>query len=266
LDLYAYDVQKDALSRLTFSGALSLDPVWTPDGGHIAFQSADGGKFFLSWVRSDGAGGVQMLLEGKKNFRVSSISPDGRRLAYEQNSDETNLDVWTLPLDVTDPDHPKPGKPEPFAHTTANEVHPAFSPDGRWMAFASDESGAYEVYVRPFPETAGGGKWQISSGGGKVPIWSRDGKNLFFENLDNRIMVTGYAVNRESFVAGKPRLWSGQKLTAPTDDPNYDVAPDGKTIEALVPRPVAEESKSSLHVTFLLNFFDELRRRTAQRK
>ena len=79
-------------------------------------------------------------------------------------------------------------------------------------------------------------------------------------------MVTGYAVNRESFVAGKPRLWSGQKLTAPTDDANYDVAPDGKTIEALVPRLVAEESKSSLHATFLLNFFDELRRRTALRK
>jgi len=225
-----------------------------------------GGKFFLSWVRSDGAGRVQMLLEGKKDFRVSSISPDGRRLAYEQNSDETNLDVWTLPLDVTDPDHPKPGKPEPFAHTTANEVQPAFSPDGRWMAFASDESGTYEVYVRPFPETAGGGKWQISSGGGKLPVWSRDEKNLFFESLDNLIMVTGYAVNRESFVAGKPRLWSGQKLTVSTDDANFDVAPDGKTIEALVPRPVAEESKSSLHVTFLLNFFDELRRQTAQRK
>jgi len=265
LDLYTYDVQRDALSRLTFSGALSLDPVWTPDGGHIAFRSADGGKFFLSWVRSDGAGGVQMLLEGKKDSRVSSISPDGRRLAYEQNSDETNLDVWTLPLDVTDPDHPKAGKPEPFAHTTANEVQPAFSPDGRWMAFASDESGANEVYVRPFPETAGGGKWQISSGGGKLPVWSRDGKNLFFESLDNLIMVTGYAVNHESFVAGKPRLWSGQKLLF-TDDANYDVAPDGKTIEALVPRPVAEESKSSLHATFLLNFFDELRRKTAQIK
>ena len=79
-------------------------------------------------------------------------------------------------------------------------------------------------------------------------------------------MVTGYAVSRESFVAGKPRLWSDQKLTAPTDDATYDVAPDGKTIEALVPRPVAEESKSSPHVTFLLNFFDELRRQTAQRK
>ena len=169
LDLYTYDVQTDALSRLTFSGAFSLDPVWTADGGHIAFRSADGGKFFISWVRSDGASGVQMLLEGKKDFRVSSISPDGRRLAYEQNSDETNLDVWTLPLDVTDPDHPKPGKPEPFAHTTANEVHAAFSPDGRWMAFASDESGVYEVYVRPFPETVGGGSGRFPPVAGRCP-------------------------------------------------------------------------------------------------
>ena len=266
LDIYAYDIQKDALSRLTFSGALSLDPVWTPDGNHIAFQSADAGKFLLSWVRSDGVGGVQRLLEGKKTIRVNSISPDGRRVAYEQNNEETNRDIFTMLLDLTDPDHPKPVKTEPFSQTVANEVHPAFSPDGRWMAFASDETGSYEVYVRPFPETSRGGKWQISSGGGRVPVWSHDGKNLFFENPDDRIMVAGYAVNGESFAAGKPRLWSNQQLTQPTDDWNFDVSPDGTTIEALVLRPAAEENKSALQVTFLLNFFDELRRRTAPPK
>jgi serine/threonine-protein kinase len=265
LDIYVYDLPKDALSRLTFAGVLSLDPVWTPDGGHIAFQAADSGSFSLSWVRSDGAGGVQKLLEGKKTYRVNSFTPDGRRLAYDQDGETTNRDVFTVPLDLTDPDHPKAGKPEPFAHSAANEVHPAFSPDGRWLAFASDETGVYEVYVRPFPEAAGGGKWQISFAGGKVPVWSRDGRNLFFEDLDDRVQVAGYTVNGPSFVAGKPRLWSDQRLTQPTDDWNYDVAPDGQSIEGLVARS-AEENKASLHATFLLNFFDELRRRTAQLK
>jgi len=211
-------------------------------------------------MRSDGAGEAHNLLEGKASLVPRSISPDARRLAYEQGTN-TNVDIWTMPLDVTDPDNPKPGTPQLFAHTAANEVQPAFSPDGRWMAFASDESGVYEVYVRPFPETAGGGKWQISSGGGKTPVWSRDGKNLFFESLDNRIMVADYSARGESFTANRSRVWCAQQLTANFDEANFDVAPDGKTIEALVPPPAAEEDKASLHVTFLLNFFDELRRR-----
>lgn len=258
-------MQNDVLSRLTFFSQLSYSPVWTPDGKHMVFQFVKGDSQALLWIRSDGAGDVQKLLEGKAPVEPYSISPDGRHLAYQQGAN-ANFDIWTMPLDVTDPDHPKPGKPEPFAHITANEVQPAFSPNGRWMAFASDESGVYEVYVRPFPESAGRGKWQISSGGGKMPVWSRDGKNLFFENPDNRIMVAGYAVIGESFAASKPRLWSDQELSPPTGDSNFDLAPDGTRIEALVPRPAAEENKTSVHVTFLLNFFDELRRRTSQTK
>jgi len=265
IDIYTYDLQNDVLSRLTFFAQLSYSPVWTPDGKHMVFQFVKGDSQALLWIRSDGAGDVQKLLEGKAPVEPYSISPDGRHLAYQQGAN-ANFDIWTMPLDVTDPDHPKPGKPEPFAHITANEVQPAFSPNGRWMAFASDESGVYEVYVRPFPETAGRGKWQISSGGGKMPVWSRDGKNLFFENPDNRIMVAGYAVIGESFAASKPRLWSDQELSPPTGDSNFDLAPDGTRIEALVPRPAAEENKTSVHVTFLLNFFDELRRRTSQTK
>jgi serine/threonine-protein kinase len=260
VDLYVYEFQSDVLSRLTFFGQLTYNPIWTPDGKHIVYQFGRGDTQALAWIRSDGAGESQKLLEGKALVEPHSISPDGRRVAYQQRSD-TNFDIWTMPLDVTDPDHPKPGMPEPFAHTTANEVQPAFSPDGRWMAYASDESGAYEVYVRPFPDTAGGGKWQISSSGGKVPVWSRDGKRLFFEGLDNRIMVAGYAVNGASFSPGKPGLWNDKQLTAPTVDQNFDLAPDGTRIEALVAAPPTEESKASVHVTFLLNFFDELRRR-----
>ena len=95
------------------------------------------------------------------------------------------------------------------------------------MAYSSDESGVYEVYVRPFPDTAGGGKWQVSSGGGTLPLWSRDGKSLFFETADNRIMAVSYTANGVSFSPGKPRPWSDKQLTMPSATENYDLAPDG---------------------------------------
>jgi hypothetical protein len=263
VDLYVYDFQTDVLSRLTFFGELAYAPVWTPDGKHIVLLLARGDSQSLLWIRSDGAGMAQTLLEGKASVEPHSISPDGRHVAYQQSS-KMGFETWTLPLDLTDPDHPKPGKPEPFAQTAANEVQPAFSPDGRWMAYSSDESGVYEVYVRPFPDTAGGGKWQVSSGGGTLPLWSRDGKSLFVETADNRIMAASYTANGVSFSPGKPRLWSDKQLIVPSATENYDLAPDGARIEALV--ATSEVNQKSIHVTFLLNFFDELRRRTSQAK
>ena len=102
------------------------------------------------------------------------------------------------------------GKPEVFLQTPADERHPSFSPDGRWMAYASDESGTFQVYVRAFPDK--GGKWQISNSGGMYPMWSRNGHELFFETLDNHIMVAAYTVKGDSFVADKPRVWSEKQI------------------------------------------------------
>ena len=120
----------------------------------------------------------------------------------------------TLPLDTSDPDHPKPGKPEPFLGTPSDENVPMFSPDGRWIAYRSNESGTDEIYVRPFP-AGRGGKWQISTGGGLYPIWSNNGRELFYETPDYRIMVVDYTVSGDSFVPGKPRLWSDKQIFYP---------------------------------------------------
>ncbi len=161
-------------------------------------------------------------------------------------------------MDLRDPDHPKPGKPQPFLRTPAQELRPAFSPDGRWIAYTSDESGRYEIYVRSFPGP--GGKWQISTTGGNPPIWSRNGRELFFETLDNRIMVADYTAKGDSFVASRPRVWSETQIRATGAVVNLDLAPDGKRFAVFpMPDPKVEE-KGSVHVTFLLNFFDELRR------
>jgi len=258
-DIFVYDWARDAMTRLTFDGHSAM-PVWHPGGKHIAFRSSSGG-FGISWVRSDGAGQPQRLLESKDNVYPRSFSPDGRRLAYHQIFPKIGTDLYTLPLDNTDPDHPKPGKPEQFLTEKSTDNHmPTFSPDGRWIAYwsrdwSSDSGG---IYVRPFPGP--GGRWQISEGRGNLAFWSKNGRELFYNLSGSGIMVVDYTVDGDSFVAGKPRLWSGRQISL-AEINSIDLAPDGKRFVGFpVPEP-AEPAKGPVHVTFLLNFFDELRRR-----
>ncbi len=258
-DIWVYDLPRDSMTRLTFTSGVNRFPVWSPDGKHIAFLSASPGKSSINWVRADGGGTVEKLLD-KPGATPWSFSPDSRRLAYYERSPQTGNDLWTLPLDPSDPEHPKPGKPEVFLRSNFNEFNPAFSTDGRWIAYVSDESGMFEIYVRPFPGP--GGKWQISTAGGFYPVWSRNGRELFYETPepDGRIMVTEYTTKADSFLAGKPRLWSDKQILN-TNSVNLDLAPEGKRF-AVFPIPsAAGESKADVHVTFLLNFFDELRRK-----
>ena len=168
---------------------------------------------------------------------------------------ETSWDLWTVPLE-NDTTGLRAGKPEVYLQTPSTEFYPAFSPDGHWLAYVSSEPGVYQVYVRAFPDT--GGKWQISIEGGTYPMWSRSGRELFFESLDNRIMVAAYTVQGDSFMPDKPRLWSEKALSSTVNfSKNVDLASDGKRVVAVLP---AEGGESQHHVVFLENFFDELRR------
>jgi serine/threonine-protein kinase len=230
--------------------------VWAPDGKHIAFASAGAGLF---WIRSDGGREPQLLLKDQGGATPWSFSPDGRRLAYFWRPSAKGLDIFTLPLDLTDADRPKPGKPEPFVGTPADENVPQFSPDGRWIAYHSNESGNSEIYVRAFP-AGNGGKWQISSGGGLYALWSNNGRKPFYESLDNKIMVVDYAVQGDSFVAGKPVQWSDKQIFF-TGTRNLDLAPDGKRFAVFMLPESEPGAKGSVHVTMLLNFFDELKRK-----
>jgi serine/threonine-protein kinase len=256
--IYVDDLERDTTTLLTFNGN-ALSPIWAPDGKHIAFSNGSS----LAWIRSDGAGEPQRLLQTPNAVIPWSFSPDGSRLAFHETSPETGLDLWTLPLDITDPDHPKVGKPEPFLRTAAEENRPRFSPDGRWIAYQSNESGRAEIYVRPFRERApagSGGQWQISTAGGQYGIWSNNGRELFYETPGSRIMVVDYTVSGDSFVRGKPRLWSDRQIYYPGVS-NLDLAPDGKRFAVLTMPETAGGQKGSVHVTMLLNFFDEVRRR-----
>jgi serine/threonine-protein kinase len=139
------------------------------------------------------------------------------------------------------------------------EVEPAFSPDGRWLAYQSNESGSFEVYVRPFPGP--GGKWQVSTGGGVYPKWSRNGKELFYRTVDSKIMAVTYTASGDSFHANKPQLWSpGQFTERGNGNYNFDPHPDGKRF-AVLKTPGTEQVVAVNKVSFIFNFYDEIRRK-----
>jgi serine/threonine-protein kinase len=257
--IFVDDWHQDKMSPLTFDVQQAGFPAWSPEGKGIVFRFFPAGGSSLGWIRADGAGEIAHLLDRKNTVTPYSFFPDGQRLAYMELDPDNGWDLWTLALDATDPDHPKPGKPELFLRTPSNERFPAVSPDGGWIAYASDESGRYEVWVRPFPP--GPGRWQISTAGGTLPVWSRNHRELFFENPDNRIMVTDYEVKTQSFSSGKARLWSDQQLHDVGGGLNYDLAPDGESFAIFPELKAPAEEKGDVHVNFVLNFFDELRRR-----
>jgi Tol biopolymer transport system component len=257
-DVWVYEWQRDTMTRLTFGGGTNDVPVWSPDGRYIVFEVRGSALGTIWWVRSDGAGKPQVLLQSKNRQYPWSFAPDGKRLAFTEQSPETQRDIWTVPLE-TDGAGLHAAKPEVFLQTSFDERNPSFSPDGRWLAYTSDESGTFQIYVRAFPDK--GGKWQISNDGGLYPTWSRNGRDLFFETTDNHIMVATYETKADSFIADKPRVWSDTKLANVGLNGNYDLAPDGKRIAALMPSDTAQGQQAQNHVIFLINFFDEIRRR-----
>jgi len=257
-DIWVYDWQRDAMMRLTSGGEAYAFPVWTSDGRYVLFTSATGVMFS---ARADGASKPQRLIPSKSGQFPWSVSPDGKRLAFAE-SGQGGADIWTVPVEA-DTGGLKAGKAEVFFQSPASELFPAFSPDGRWIAYRTLESGTSEIEVRSFPDK--GGKWLISTSSGAVPVWSPNGRELFYRTEDQRIMVVTYSATGDVFVAEKPRLWTEKRL-AVNNGRNFDIAPDGKRFVALMPADASEEQKTQSHVIFLQNFSDEVRRRVGSGK
>jgi serine/threonine-protein kinase len=257
-DVYVYDREHDRLTRLTNANVNST-VAWIPDGQHIVTRAGS----LLQILRADGAGAPQTLLETKGQATPYSISPDGKFLAYTENVADRRRDILVASLGG-DPEHAQFGKAQVFVQTPRDDSAPAFSPDGKWIAYASEESGRFEVYVRPFPAPANGAspKQQVSVNGGNRPAWSQTAHELLFVAPDNLIMVASYKAAGQSFEVAKPQVWSNTPIFVPNPPMGwaFDLAPDGKHVIALL-NQTSGEQKESVHVNVLLNFFDELRRR-----
>ena len=252
-DIWVYEWQRGSRTRLTGGSGVNAFPLWTPDGQYVVFQS-DGR---LVWTRADGAERPQPLSDSEKQQFPTSFSPDGKRLLlYEHSSDGGSL-IQTMSIENRS-GQLRAGPVELFRRTPSTNPTPTFSHDGRWVAYASAESGVYEVYVRGFPDD--GRQWAISTEGGSFPVWSRTANELFYRTEDQLLMVTSYTVVGNSFVAGKPRVWSDRRLSNTGLTLNFDVAPDGKRFAALMPLESSVPREPQRHVMLVLNFFDELKR------
>lgn len=253
-----YNIQTNRIARAGSTAEGYMAPLWTPDGNGLILGSAKG----MAWLSADD---LQSLLPLTLNTSIQipwSFAPDRTRLAYydyELNS-PTAFDLWTIPIHWVE-GHATVGAPEPFLRTESIETYPSFSPDGRWLAYISSESGTQELYVRPFPNS--GTKVRVSDAGGLLPIWSPNRRELFYRTPDQRVMVAEYAVTDGSFVVSKSKLWSDQRLGDTGVLPNFDLSPDGKHILALMPAARPQDQQAPNHVTFILNFISEVRRQVS---
>jgi eukaryotic-like serine/threonine-protein kinase len=272
IDIWVYELTHDTMTRLTFAGH-NLSPIWTPDGQRITYRLLEkGGATDLYWTRADGTGNTLRLTQTKTRKFLGSWHPDGKLLAFDELAGDENVDatrsslgnssIFILPMDGNEKLGWKPGEPKPLPGSTSTEDEASFSPDGRWLAYRSNESGELEIYVRPYPGP--GGKWQISTGGGSFPKWSPSGKELLYRTQDNRIMVVTYNASGDSFRANKPELWSPGQFSERLGAVNFDVSPDGKRVVVL--RAPVSETSPITKVNFIFNFFDELRSKSQPQK
>jgi serine/threonine-protein kinase len=257
-EVLVYDWKDDVTVILTKPGQPGTNPAWSPDGKYLAIANSKG----IAWVRADGSSEPRQILEWKNPIAPSSISPDGKYLTFREVNPETSFDVWVAPLDLTQPDQPVVGKPEPLVRNRGADLYGQFSPDGKWLAYTSDESGTFNVYVRPFPGP--GAARNVSVDGGVYPAWSKNGHELLFqgllEGLNFQIMTVDYRVSGGAFIASKPRAWSNARIRAVGLSPSWALHPDGKRI-AMFPPGEALAAGAAPRIVFVQNFFDEVRRR-----
>lgn len=247
-NIWIGDLSRGTLSRLTADGD-AVFSLWTPDEKYVLFTSSAPGQYNIFRKRADGGGEAERLTVSTNPHAANSISPDGKVLLFQENDPTSHIDLWQMRLEGEP-------KPMPLLKTAANERLAAFSPDGRWVAYDSDDSGQFEVYVQLYPGP--GQKKQVSTDGGKAATWSPNGRELFFYADYDQLMSASFEAGPPARI-GKPRpLFRHPLIGDFGGKPMFDVSADGQRFlminESVEPQP---EPRLNL----VLNWFDELRRR-----
>ena len=243
-DIWIYHFARGTLTRFTFGPNQDETALWSADGSRIAYAADRAEGRVVLVKRADGGGAEQVLATDKGHLHLHAWSPDGNIIAMDRGG--TGGDILLLRV----PDR----KIESFVQTSFDERDPDFSPDGRWMAYASDESGRLEVYVRAFPGPSG--QWQISTGGGREPRWTSAGRELVYRN-GQQMLVVDIRTRGDALEAGAPRVLFEGTFEISGADRHYDVTPDGQRFLMLLPDA---RGSSSSHVVVVQNWFEELKR------
>ncbi len=243
-EVWLSEALRGTQTRLSAETGGGRTPVWSPDGKRLVYSSGVGGRTSIWMKLVDGGGAPERIFESESDAFATSWSPDGRYLALTQF--EAQGDLWILPLDGN-------RKPVPFLRTRSSELFAAFSPDprGRWLAYASNESGRYEVYVQEFPgEPFGAGRRvQVSTGGGTSPVWSRSGQELFYQ-IGEKLMAVSIST-RPVFTPSTPRLVVETEYYGLLNEPLFDVAPDGRRFVMI---RSGEKRRSPRELIFVMNW------------
>ncbi|MGH9254727.1 MAG: protein kinase domain-containing protein [Vicinamibacterales bacterium] len=252
-DVWTYHFARATLSRLTTNAAADTRPLWTPDGQRIVFSSARAGYPEIFWRPADGTGSDERLLTRAKellDLRANSWSTDGKQLLFSELFSNFQCAIWQLAIE-------RPSDVKVLVTSEFCNDHPVISPDGRWMAYQSTVSGRAEIYVERYPEL--GSRQQISTAGGQRPIWSRNGRELFFSDLGYQQILTVPVQSGTTLVAGRPQvLLDAAAVGAPGGRP-YDVTPDGRFL--IIRSGAAEESSSApAELVLIQNWQEELKR------
>ena len=242
-DIWVYDLERGTRTRVTTEPGREQDPIWTTDGKRLIYGTSG----TISARSADGSGEAEILASGKLPQEAHSWSPDGRALAYYVHAEPESRDIWILPMEGD-------RTPVPYLTTPFNERSPSFSPDGRFIAYVSDASGRDEVYVQLYPGP--GPREVISTNGGHQPVWSRDGKELFYRDGD-RMMAVAVQMKPE-FRAGVPELlFEGRFLSErpSSGSQSYDVSLDGRRFL------MVQSADRATEFYVVLNWFEELEAR-----
>ncbi len=250
MDVWLIDAARNVPTRFTFDAALDRGPVWAPDGNRVAFISDRKGVNNLYAKLSNAAGADELLLESDQTKSPNDWSSDGRFLLFSSRDPQTAVDLWVLPLSGDK-------KPFPFLKTPFDQLHGQFSPDGKWIAYESNESGRSEIYVQPFPGP--GGKFQVSASGGTQARWNKNGKEIFYLSLDRKMMAAPVKLSLDGQLleTGTPLALFPVRIAGAGDTvacvfckQNYAASSDG---QRFLVNLAADESAAS-HITIILNW------------